>query len=194
MSDNRIPDLLTVMLIPIPRLVLPDPGAVIPDPTPFFAFDLWSHIPCYDPVLSPFFLQYRCSRSCCLSDFTLTNWAPALTGPHFSMYECKENVRAFPRDKENWPFHSDVKLLHCVNQVRPICWKCWVLRIILRNFEQFFVTWTVPRFVFGRFLSKTKRFSKEFYLSLKTGVEDHGIALAERCRKNWIWLVCTAAL
>ena len=40
MSDNRIPDLLTVMLIPIPRLVLPDPGAVIPDPTPFFAVDL----------------------------------------------------------------------------------------------------------------------------------------------------------
>ena len=32
-SDNRIPDLLTVMLILIPRLVLPDP-------TPFFAFDL----------------------------------------------------------------------------------------------------------------------------------------------------------
>ena len=40
MSDNRILDLLTVMLIPISRLVLPDPGAVIPDPTPFFAVDL----------------------------------------------------------------------------------------------------------------------------------------------------------
>ena len=37
MSENRIPDPLTVMLIPIPRLVIPDTGAVIPDPTPFFA-------------------------------------------------------------------------------------------------------------------------------------------------------------
>ena len=74
------------------------------------------------------------SRPCRLSEFTLTSWAPALTGPHFSVYECKGNVRAFPRDKENWPYHSDVKLLHCVNQVRPRCWKCWVHRIILCNF------------------------------------------------------------
>ena len=29
---SRIPDPLTVLLIPIPRLVIPDPGAVIPDP------------------------------------------------------------------------------------------------------------------------------------------------------------------
>ena len=70
----------------------------------------------------------------CQNFSTLTSWAPALTGPHFSVYECKGNVRAFPRDKENWPYHSDVKLLHCVNQVRPRCWKCWVHRIILRNF------------------------------------------------------------
>ena len=39
MSENRIPDPLTVMLIPIPRLVFPDPGAVIPDHAPFFAVD-----------------------------------------------------------------------------------------------------------------------------------------------------------
>ena len=39
-SENRIPDPLTAMLIPIPGLVIPDPGAVIPDPTPFFAVDL----------------------------------------------------------------------------------------------------------------------------------------------------------
>ena len=39
LSDNRIPDPFTVMLIPIPRLVIPDPGAVIPDPTPFFGVD-----------------------------------------------------------------------------------------------------------------------------------------------------------
>ena len=38
MSDNWIPDPLTV--IPIPRPVIPDPGAVIPDPTLFFAVDL----------------------------------------------------------------------------------------------------------------------------------------------------------
>ena len=29
---NRIPDPLTVLLIPIPRVVIPDPVAVIPDP------------------------------------------------------------------------------------------------------------------------------------------------------------------
>ena len=74
------------------------------------------------------------SRLWRLSEFTLTGCAPALTGPHFSVYECKGHVGAFPGDKENWPYHSDVKLLHCVNQVRPRCWKCWVYRIILRNF------------------------------------------------------------
>ena len=74
------------------------------------------------------------SRLWRLTEFTLTSCAPALTGPHFSVYECKGNVRAFPRDKENWPYHSDVKLLHCVNQVRPRCWKCWVHRVILCNF------------------------------------------------------------
>ena len=115
MSDNRIPDLLTVMLIPIPRPVIPDPGAVIPDPTPFFAFDLWSHIPCF---LRPW----------------LVTISPPMSLFHGHVAYCKGNVGAFPRDKENWPYHSDVKLLHCVNQVRPICWKCWVLRIILRNF------------------------------------------------------------
>ena len=74
------------------------------------------------------------SRLYHLSEFTLTSWAPALTGPHFSVYECKGNVGVFPRDKENWPYHSDVKLLHCVNQVRPRCCKCWVYLIILRNY------------------------------------------------------------
>ena len=43
MSENRIPDPLTVMLIPILRLVIPDPGAVSTDPTPFFC--CWSLIP-----------------------------------------------------------------------------------------------------------------------------------------------------
>ena len=45
MSADRIPDPLTVLLIPFPRLVIPDTGAIIPDPTPFFAVDPWSHIP-----------------------------------------------------------------------------------------------------------------------------------------------------
>ena len=74
------------------------------------------------------------SRLWRLSEFTLTSCAPALTGPHFSVYERKENVWTFPRDKENWPYHSDVKLVHCVNQVRARCWKCWAYRIVLRNF------------------------------------------------------------
>ena len=30
---------------PVPRPVILDPGVVIPDPTPYFAVDLWSHIP-----------------------------------------------------------------------------------------------------------------------------------------------------
>ena len=42
-------------------------------------------------------------------NLTLTSFAPALTGPHFRVYECKGNVGAFPMDKENWPHHSDVK-------------------------------------------------------------------------------------
>ena len=37
MSENQIPDPLTVLLIPISRLVMPDTGGMIPDPTPFFA-------------------------------------------------------------------------------------------------------------------------------------------------------------
>ena len=41
-SENRFPDPLTILLIPIARLVIPDPGAVIPDPTQFIA---WSLIP-----------------------------------------------------------------------------------------------------------------------------------------------------
>ena len=39
LSDNRIPDPLTVMQISIPRLEIPDPGAVIPHPTLFFGVD-----------------------------------------------------------------------------------------------------------------------------------------------------------
>ena len=39
LSDNWIPDPLTVLLIPIPRLVIPDPGAGMPDPIPFYAVD-----------------------------------------------------------------------------------------------------------------------------------------------------------
>ena len=44
--------------------------------------------------------------------------------------------RTFPRDKENWPYHKNVTSLYCVNHVtcRARCWKCWVHRIILRNF------------------------------------------------------------
>ena len=37
MSENQIPDPLTVLLIPISRLVMPDTSGMIPDPTPFFA-------------------------------------------------------------------------------------------------------------------------------------------------------------
>ena len=121
----------------------PHPTACAPrsrccDPRSHPIFCCWSLIP-----YSLFFTTLCCHhfssnvavpRPCCLSEFTLTSSAPALTGPHFSVYDCKGNVGAFPRDKENWPYHSGVKLLHFVNQVRPICWKCWVHRIILRNF------------------------------------------------------------
>ena len=50
-------------------------------------------------------------RPCGSSDFTLMGFCPN---------------RTFPRDKENWPYHKNVKSLYCVNQVtcRPRWWKC----------------------------------------------------------------------
>ena len=48
---KTVPDHLTALLIPIPRLRIPDTGSVIPDPTPFFAVYPWSHITRYDPEI-----------------------------------------------------------------------------------------------------------------------------------------------
>ena len=124
-----------------------------------------------------------------LSEFTLTSCAPALTGPHFSVYECKGNVGAFPRDKENWPYHSDVKLLYCVNQVRPRCWKCWVHRIILRNFGGR----TMNSFL-AIICRKRSAFKiKKFWWSLKTCLKDHGDSFG-RFRKKDLIIVCTEML
>ena len=172
----------------------PDPTACAPrsrccDPRSHPIFCCWSLIP-----YSLFFTTLSChhfssnvavSRPCCLSEFTLTNWAPALTGPHFNVYECKETKKTDRIIVTSNYFIVSIKLDLDVGNVEYIV-SFFVILVA--------VSWTVLWFVFGRFLSKTKRFWNEFYLSLKTGVKDHGIALAEGCRKNWIWLVCTEAL
>ena len=96
-SGNRIPDPLTVMLIPIPRLVIPDPGAVIPDPTPFLAVDLWSHIPSYDLV---------CMETPCLCPFQ----GRLRVVPHFSsgIVEQAKRERAWksPHARKGGYFHA----------------------------------------------------------------------------------------
>ena len=74
LSENLIPDPLVALLIPIPRLVIPDPGPVIPDPTPFFAFDPWSHVPRYDPVLKFGYTLEICLPASCSAPISEWIW------------------------------------------------------------------------------------------------------------------------
>ena len=72
--------------------------------------------------LSPFLLHCCCSKAMSLVGI-YPNGTPALTEPS-------------PGIKKNDRIIKNVKSLYCVNQVTcgPRCWKCWVHRIILRNF------------------------------------------------------------
>ena len=69
---KTVPDHLTALLIPIPRLRIPDTGSVIPDPIPFFAVYPQSHITRYDPEIRLYLSnKASCNNHACLQQATM---------------------------------------------------------------------------------------------------------------------------